>query len=252
MHAEAPNVIEIDPAESRLKRMRRSVLTSSRLLRDEVRPGFRPGKWAMLTLTYRPDSEWDRRHVSQLLHSIRQYLKRKGHQLRYVWVMELHKSGKPHYHIGLCLPRGITLPMPDKRGWWGHGSTRIEWAKHVIGYMAKYLSKGSAEDRLPKGARISGTGGLSEESRREKRWWLSPRDLREAMGPCGNPFRAPGGGWIDRASGELFPATWAVVAVGRRSIRLIRRVDLEPIRQGLMSLHQGLLQACVARAAIRR
>jgi len=180
----------------------------------------------MLTLTYRADAEWDKRHVSALLHSIRQFMKRKGHALRYVWVLELMKSGKPHYHIALCLPKGITLPKPDNRGWWPHGSTRIEWAKHVIGYLAKYLSKGSTEHEYPKGARISGVGGLHDEGKREKRWWLAPSYVREAMGALANPFRSAGGGWVDRLTGEWIASAWGLVAIGRRSIRLVRLADL--------------------------
>lgn len=232
---QAPDVLEIDPAESRLRRMRRSVLTSARLMRDQVRPGFRPGRWAMVTLTYRPDVEWDRRHVSNILHLVRRYLRTRGYALRYVWVLELTKAGKPHYHIAVELPKGITLPKPDKRGWWPHGSTRIEWARHVLGYLAKYVSKGSPEARFPRGARISGVGGLDDQAKREKRWWMAPAYVREQFGEGANPFRAPGGGWLCRFSGEWIASAWVLVAIGRRSIRLIRREDLPPGLQALQT-----------------
>lgn len=230
---EQSDLIEIDPRESRLRRMRRSVLTGARLLRDEVRPGFRPGRWAMLTLTYRPGVEWDRRHVSALLHLARQWLKARGHRLRYVWVLELTKRGVPHYHIAVCLPKGLTLPKPDKRGWWPHGMTQIKWAKHVIGYLAKYLSKGSVEHQYPRGARISGVGGLQAEAKREKRWWLAPSYVREAFGPEANVFRATGGGWMDRRPDSdgvcaWVPAAWVLVAIGRHSIRLVPASAVSP------------------------
>lgn len=224
--------VEIDKRESRLKRMRRTVLTAARLLRDEPRRGSYRGRWAMVTLTYRPEAEWDRRHVSELLKRARQWLARRGgHKLRYVWVLELMKSGKPHYHIAVYLPKGLTLPKPDRQGWWPWGSTRIEWAKHLIGYLAKYISKGSAEHEYPKGARISGSGGLSQESKREKRWWLAPSYVREAFGELANPFRAIGGGWTDRETGQWMRSEWLLVAIGRRTVRLIRAADLSQLRQ---------------------
>lgn len=226
-----PEVIEIDRRESRLKRMRRTVLTATRLLRDEPRRGGYRIKWAMLTLTYRDGAEWDKRHVSALLHHCRQWLKRRGHQLRYAWVMELTQRGRPHYHIAIALPKGLTLPKPDKQGWWKMGWTRIEWAKHVIGYLAKYISKGTVDHEFPKGARISGSGGLSDEARREKRWWLAPSYIRDAFGALSNPFRAVGGGWINRDTGQWEPAQWVLVAIGHRSLRLIRAAELPQLRQ---------------------
>ncbi len=141
--------------------MRYGVLTAGRLLRDEVRPGGFRYKWAMVTATYRPEAEWDAKHVTRLINNIRDYLRRRGHPMRYIWVLELQKRGAPHYHLMIELPAGLTLPKPDKRGWWAHGSTRIEWARHVLGYLAKYISKGTADDEFPKGARISGCGGLT-------------------------------------------------------------------------------------------
>lgn len=221
---QAQDIIEIDKRESRLKRMRRAVLTSARLLRDEPRRGSFRGRWAMLTLTYRPDAEWDRRHVSDLLHHARHWLARRGHKLRYVWVMELTERGAPHYHIAVYLPKGLTLPKPDKQGWWRWGWTRIEWAKHLIGYLAKYISKGSADHEYPKAARISGSGGLSAQARREKRWWLAPSYVREQFGQDADPFRAAGGGWEDRSTGEWVGSQWLLVAIGRRSVRLVRAV----------------------------
>lgn len=225
---QAGDVLELNPREERLKRMRRSLLTSARLLRDEVRPGSFRTKWAMVTLTYAPEHEWEPCHIVQFIKAIREYLRRRGHALRYVWVAELQKRGALHYHVLLQLPKGITLPKPDKRGWWPHGMTKIEWARHALGYLAKYASKGTTDDRFPKGARISGAGGLSQEAKRIKRWWLSPSYVREAFGEQANPFRASGGGWLDRLSGEWLRPLWGLVAVGRDSIRLVRLAALPP------------------------
>lgn len=107
----------IDPVESRLKRMKRRVLTGARL-HQEQQPRF---KAAMLTLTYREDGEWQPRHVSELLACVRKWVERRGVRFRYVWVLELTKAGRPHYHVLIWLPRGLTLPKPGKQGWWVHG-----------------------------------------------------------------------------------------------------------------------------------
>lgn len=219
----------LDTREGRLKRMRRSVLTSARLMRDQVRPGGFRSKWAMVTLTYRPDASWSPKDVTALVKCVRDYLARRGHAMRYVWVLELQKRGAPHYHLLLQLPRGVTLPKPDKRGWWKHGATRIEWARHALGYLAKYASKGGPDDVFPKGARISGVGGLDAEGRRVRRYWLAPGYVREALGAASDVFRAPGGGWLCRLSGEWIGAVWGLVAVGRRSVRLRRLAGLLPI-----------------------
>ena len=80
----------------------------------------------MLTLTYREVGAWHPRHISELLQRVRVWLRRRGERLRYVWVGELQQRGALHYHVLCWLPRGLTLPKPDKQGWWTHGSTRIE------------------------------------------------------------------------------------------------------------------------------
>ena len=84
----------------------------------------------------------------------------------------------PDYLLVLWLPIGITLPKPDKQGWWPHGMTRIEWVKRPVAYLAKYLSKDDA-DAFPKGCRIMGCGGLSEPARNERCWWLMPTWVKD-------------------------------------------------------------------------
>ena len=200
--------------EARLKRMRRSVITSARLMEEDgQRGGFR-WKTAMLTLTYRPDVEWDRGHVTGCLKAIRDYLRRRGHRFRYVWVLENTKAGKPHYHVLIWLPRGITLPKPDKRGWWPHGWTRIEWARNPVGYLAKYASKGDGGHAFPKGARLCGSGGLSLRARLERAWWMAPQWVKDRFSVEDRPVRAPGGGWMSRVTGEHLPSPWRLVRAG--------------------------------------
>lgn len=165
----------------------------------------------MLTLTYRPDVEWDSHHVSECLRHARQWLKRRRIQCRYVWVLETTKAGKPHYHVVVWLPLGVKLPMLDLQGWWPHGMTRMEWARCAVGYVSKYVSKGQEGVKLPEGARMYGVGGLEGVALDEARWWALPKWLREQVEQWQKIRRRVGGGWLDHDTGELFESPWRVV-----------------------------------------
>ncbi len=206
-----PDLITLNRDASRLKNMRKSVITSARLFSEQTTSsGFR-FKPAMLTLTYAPGVDWKKNHISALLKSIREYLRRKGFAFLYVWVLELTKQGIPHYHVVLWLPKGVTLPKPDKRGWWPHGITRIEWARNAVGYLAKYASKGTDMLALPKVARMHGNGGLSQDRRSELSWWKLPQWVREHFAIADRAIRCPGGGWISRLSGEHLESLYVFV-----------------------------------------
>lgn len=194
--------------EARLKRMRRTVRTAAELHRDEAQVGGRRYKAAMVTLTYAPEVEWLAGQITAFVRAVRAYLARRRLACRFVWVLELTKAGRPHYHVLFWLPKGLTLPKPDRRGWWPHGSTRIEWARSPVGYLAKYTSKGADEGELPKGARLAGVGGLSREARIERTWRLLPAWVREVFGRDDRPIRAPGGGWLSRLTGDWEPPRW--------------------------------------------
>lgn len=171
--------------------------------------GGRRGRWALLTLTYRPDIHWSPRHVSQLVQRIRQWLERRRHKCRYEGVAELTKAGAVHYHLIVWVPHGLSLPKPDKRGWWPHGLTRIETARRPVGYLAKYMSKSNDVHRFPKGLRLHFRGGLDDLGRRVVTWWLLPRYVREfAEVTYERIRRAPGGGWFSRDTGQWWPAQW--------------------------------------------
>ncbi|BAK77093.1 putative phage replication protein [Pseudogulbenkiania sp. NH8B] len=219
----------VDAQRARLKRMKQAVITSGRLHQENAtRRGFLT-KSAMLTLTYRDDVEWSPRHVSDLLERLRKWLKRRGVKAcRYVWVLELTKRGRPHYHLIVWLPKGLTMPKPDKQGWWPHGMTKIEWAKRPVGYLAKYASKGQNVDaegnelRMPDGARIYGVGGLDAAQRDEKAWWLSPGWVRDLWEIEDRPRRAIGGGWFALKTGDWRPSPFEVSFAG--GVPRIRRV----------------------------
>jgi hypothetical protein len=202
----------------RIKRMQKTVRESSRLLQDETASLGRRFWAVFLTFTYAPGAAWEPGHMTAFFQAVRAYLKRQGLTCRYVWVMELHKSGRPHYHAVLWLPYGMRLPKPDLRGWWSYGATKIELARSPVGYLAKYASKGipetDADDgrpAIPKGARLCGNGGLSMAARMVRSWRLCPAWVRELFTLEDRPVRAPGGGWLSRQDGRWEPSRWALV-----------------------------------------
>lgn len=199
--------------KKRLLGLKKTVVTGARLAVEEgTRGGFR-GSWAMVTLTYRDDVKWEAKHMSALCKHVREYAKRAAFKFRYVWVLELTARGRPHYHLLVWLPTGRTLPKPDKRGWWPHGKTRIEWAKNAIAYVAKYASKGIDFEQaqlIPKGARLCGTGGLTEASRTELRWWKAPTWVRNVFDTVCDLRRAKGG-YVNRETAEFLESPWKVV-----------------------------------------
>ena len=209
-----PNAIALDAGKIRVKRLRRSVLNASNGIDAQLPKNLRYKK-AMLTLTYADNVEWSPRHITDTLKCIREYLRRKGYEFYYVWVLENTKAGRPHYHILMWLPKGVTLPKPDKRGWWKHGHTKIEWVrKNATAYIAKYCSKATDGHGFSKGARLHGCGGLNEGQRLLRSFWNIPQYVREFFDD--NPFmrivRAEGGGWISKLTGEKLASKYFVVS----------------------------------------
>lgn len=215
------NALAAFNAERRLRRMRRGVITGGELHREERGASCRA---VMITLTYRPDINWRSEHISQCLAHWRDEL--RGRKLRYVWVMELTKAGRPHYHVVVWLPIGLRLEKPDRSGAWPHGMTRIEVARNAVGYLVKYATKGTDGVNLPRGARMFGVGGLSADSRVKRAWAMLPRYQRVRCEPGDRVARLRGGGWIARETGEYWPAAEFVLP------RLIRELEREAACDG--------------------
>lgn len=188
-------------------------MTSARLIQEEVDSDRSTRCHAlMVTLTYRQDDDWCPLQITAYLKRVRQYFLRRSVLIRYIWVHELTKAGKTHYHVLFWLPRCYQMPKADKRGWWPHGMTKTEKVrKNAIAYVAKYASKGTHDD-LPKGARLCGSGGLSADARDQRAWWGCPGYVR-AWCPdySDRPRRAEGGGWIAKSSGDYLPALFELV-----------------------------------------
>lgn len=215
------SLIRVDREKSRLKRLQCSVLTAARLhVQQKAR-----WKVAMVTCTYAPQHDWMPNQMSELVRHIRQYLKRRGVEMRHTWVLEQTKKGRPHYHLLLWLPRGLTIPKPDKRGWWPYGWTRIEWARDAVGYIAKYATKCDSLFPPARGARMHGNGGVTGEALLEQRWWKLPAWLRDDVEPSDRVRRAAprtGGGFVQPDTGEVYRSPW-VVSFVRGQVFIQRR-----------------------------
>jgi hypothetical protein len=209
------NRVFLDSQASRLKRMKCGTITTARLMTQGLQRGGFRYRAAMLTLTYRPGREWRSGDVAELVRPIRKHLARRGHEFRYTWTAELQERGAVHYHLVTWLPKGVTLPKPDKQGWWPHGMTRIEWARNPVGYLAKYASKGTNGQALPRGLRLHGSGGLDAVQRSIRAWWRLPSWVRDMWGSEHRPVRFPGGGWVSRETGEIVRSRWRFVNVWR-------------------------------------
>ena len=204
--------VPLDSKVSRLRRMKSGTITAARLLQEQMQCAAIRYKVVMVTLTYRDIDGYSPNHIREFLHLSRKFLQRRGFRMRYVWVMELQRRGAPHYHVLLWMPKGQTLPKPDKRGWWPHGFTRIEWTRNAVGYCAKYASK-QTDQQFPRRARIHGCGGLSQQAAMERRWWLSPLWVRDKWQAADDVHRAPKGGFVSRVTGEWEPSPWIVVKI---------------------------------------
>lgn len=211
--------IQLDRSRIRAQRLKKSVITSARLHDEEAKKGSARGAWYMLTTTYASGSDCSARDISELLKRIRGHFNRVVRSrvgrdrevFRYLWVGELTKRLRPHYHVLIWIPRGVFIPKADQRGWWPHGSTNIQKARNAVGYLAKYASKfcPAAAEAFPKGFRTHGVGGLGDESKRELRWWKSPSEARDALGPLAD-IRKALGGYVDKLTGEFWPSPWRV------------------------------------------
>ncbi len=87
--------------------------------------------------------------------------------------------------------------------------TRIEWARHAVGYMAKYASKFCFEAAcyLPRGFCMHAVGGLNKESQREFCWWKLLLDVCEVLGLFADICKVFGG-YADKLIGEIWPFFW--------------------------------------------
>ena len=210
--------------DARMAKLRMSVGFAARVHGAERR-GHRPDDVRMLTLTYRPGFEWGALHVKVLCDRLREWHARQGVPFRYVWVAEIQDGkrrvdgvgrGVIHYHLVMWVPKGTNhLPKPDAVGWWPHGSTRIEVAKHATAYLMHYLKKSNSKNfkEFPDGCRTYSVGGLAHSERRARRWLRLPAFVQANSSIFDRWERVKGGGWCS-PDGELIPSEFRRINCG--------------------------------------
>jgi len=168
----------------------------------------------MITLTYREGVEWQPQHMRQFM---QHFLKSEKHikMLGYAWVAELQKRGAVHFHVLLLVRHGSDIPLPDKIGWWPHGSSKIETARshwYIVKYASKALFLGADGEwkKYPKGIRIFAVwvapGILDSVQRWNFRLSSQPgwiRDLLENVFPMAEWERPTFGGWRVWPPGDM-------------------------------------------------
>jgi len=192
-------------------RLFKSLSISGDFFKAHRDPRQRPLVGWFITLTYRPDVDWQPQHISGYTMRLRKWCARRDVPHRYLWVAEQHKSGRVHYHAIVFLPKGLSLPMPDKSGMWAHGMSQRQVARKGIGYLVKYASKSARPERpWPVGLRLHGCAGLAAGERVRRSWWVLPKYIREQCEDWQRVRRARGGGWLSPVTGEWWPA-WSGV-----------------------------------------
>lgn len=215
-------------AECRWKRLRKNLGVAAKLHQVSA-PRHRA---LMVTLTYADANGWQPNHVKEYLRHVRQWFKRvTGQAVRYVWVAEIQpermrRTGQAvmHYHVVFWMPRHVTMPKADKRGWWPHGMTKTEVAQKAVGYVMKYASKFDTKQGIIHGARVYGVGGLAAADRGVRRWCNWPAFVQARASVSDRFARAAGGGWTNLATGEWWRSEYRVVSTGRDGSTVIERV----------------------------
>ncbi|WP_199099479.1 hypothetical protein [Dyella sp. ASV21] len=215
-------IIEIDVYSSRVRKLQKAVRNSAHILDAAAHTDEQNVRWRRLfvTLTYAQDDAWQAGHVGDFRRHVRDWFKRNcnGTRMRMVWVMELTKRGRPHYHCMIWVRARDYFPNPHKAGWWPHGFAHVLSSKvHInrpVAYMAKYASKFIAEQakHVPKGARLYGVCGPTDEGKRVIRWWRAPMFARETFGGAAD-IRKVTGGYLNRVTGEFLASEWKVTVL---------------------------------------
>lgn len=222
---DSPGLVSISTSQMKDTRWRRAriklIRAADELAKDLQQGGFRY-RAAFITLTY-PVSEqsiegnlqWDPKHVTVYIDAVSKWLKRRGIVPRYLWKLELTNCCVVHYHVIWFLPRGVTLPKPDKQGHWKHGLSRAEWGRRPVGYLAKYCSKTERNGwAVPKGARLFGIGGLTKLQREKISWYVAPMWLQDLV-PEGTPVKKHSDGWWENLNnGWGYQTPWIYRGIG--------------------------------------
>ena len=92
-----------------------------------------------------PGREEAIRHLQKFLRKLRGRFKKLGKELKYLWVMEITKSGRVHFH--LILSGGMDRDELEKL--WGHGwanSKRLQFDRSGLTALSHYMEKSHRRD----------------------------------------------------------------------------------------------------------
>lgn len=207
-----PTVVIQNSVESRTARrvaaLRKALWGAAHGMALQFRSGVKPNVW-MVTLTYAPGVDWKPEHISNALRRLRKQMGAEHARPRYAWVAEMQGRGAVHYHVVLWLPHGRHCEKWDEAGWWPHGMSNRVKAIAPVAYLMKYASKGDNHGvQFPKGIRIYGVGGLSDDGRNIQRWLQLPEWAKRLHG-VGDVVRRAGRRVV-LATGQVLESPWAV------------------------------------------
>lgn len=134
----------------------------------------------LITLTYKKEVEEQKEHWSQAMQRFNKWYRGiHGEQAKLLWVRELHKSGRLHYH---AVVNGGYPGKWDKLGIWPHGMSQTKPGKGdcASAYLLKYASKLSSKlTGNFKHWRLYGFVGLNQSERKNISYQLMPSWVRE-------------------------------------------------------------------------
>jgi len=206
-------------AERRVKRLKRSVWASGHL-HGFAQAGHRPPVPWFVTLTYARADGWKPSHVREAIDRFRKWCKGLGIPCRYTWVaeiqpMRLERTGDAvvHYHLLAWLPHGVNMPKWDRpragrKAFWSHGMSERDRARSGVGYLMKYLSKLGELTRFPKGLRLYGIGGLTQQARDVRSWFNLPEWVKAEFGVA--DVKRVKAGFLVPSTGEILPPAFHV------------------------------------------
>ncbi len=236
--ARSREVLEIDVYSSRVRKLQKAVRNSAHILDSAAHCDDQKVRWRRLfvTLTYAKDDAYEPGQMTLFSQRVRDWFKREcgDTRMRMVWVMELTKRGRPHYHCMIWVRARDYFPNPHKAGWWPHGFAHVLSSKvHInrpVAYMAKYASKFTSEQakHVPKGARLYGVNGATTEGKRVIRWWRAPIFARDHFGGAAD-IRKVTGGYVNRTTGEFLASEWKVTITPAGRVFAWR--DIPPITE---------------------
>lgn len=201
-------------ATSLKKRVRTARKKIKAVTREHRRIAKVKGLYATaLTLTYAKEADFCPKHVTRFINCLRAKLKRQGHVLLYVWVLE--RASALHYHLAVWLPRGFALSHADLAKWWPWGSTWTERCRKVSAWI-HYISKPECKAHLPVSARAYGYGGLDEYGKYATHKAMLPRWVKAIVSNTAKVRRVPRVGWTDTTTGEVYESPWVWTPRGPR------------------------------------